>query len=182
MTMLVVFQCIFLFTLHHILVFSSYTFGINGAQRKLDQTQKTNFCESHDKVEMGNIHLRNALRNLSISIGVKEFRWNEKDIGVKTLDKLAERANLTWRDRVSIVDPPSESQTWNKVLKCTASYYDLALGLWLRTLDGLVIGLGFTQEFYDSSITMIQVKKGKNTNSTMNLNAIAQPFFRKFGY
>ena len=164
---------ILLLILCHSFAFSNNASALETPKRKLQQrertpvitVQKSSFCQIHEQVEKGDVELRYALRDLDIAIGAQDNvidrygKINEGHIAVRILDEVAKRANFNWRDTVEAVDPPLQSQTWTDVLNYTTSNYDLALDYWMRTIDRVIIGMTFPQEWFDSSMIMIQINE-----------------------
>ena len=168
---------IYLSSYHVVTAFSIGNYTLEGYQRNLDTTQKTNFCELHDQVERGNIELRNALRDANISVKIFDNELDESSAEVKILDELAKRAHFTWRDRAVVELDILQNQTWTKMLNYTTNRYDLAANQWARTLERLALGITFTEQVDDSSLIMIQVKTGENSNSKMKTwNIMFLPF------
>ena len=154
-------KCMLLLTSYQIVIFSANIPFLEGTQRNLDTPRrkpptvikKNDFCELQEQVEIGNIDLRNSLRNLKIVIGAQDYvvdratrKVNENYIAVQVLDEVSKRAGFNWRDTVEVVDPPSQNQTWSDVLHSTTRNHDLALDYWYRTIDRVASGLSFPQE------------------------------------
>ena len=168
----------FLLISSHVFAFSSNALALRVLQRNLEvqernpaitaPLQKSNFCQLHEQVEKGSIEIRHALKDLHISIGAQDYvmdrtgKINEDYIAVRMLDEVAKRSQFKWRDTVEVVHPPSQNQTWTDVLNYTTSKYDLALDYWMRTMDRVSIGIMFPQEWYDTSMIMIQLSGNRS--------------------
>ena len=144
---------------------------------------RTNMCERQKELFNGTLQLRDALRNLSLSVYItnsenmtasEAHHWfalsngtiPTEEVGLTTmvLDELAERAGFTWRNSFGTGRwvNEEENKTWTDVLVWATDHYDVAADIWGRSTFRKSKGISFTENYFDNSIIIVQRNKSKS--------------------
>jgi hypothetical protein len=160
--------------------FTSVQFNTSAVHRQ-------NVCQRQRMLDGGTVTIRNALSGLALRPGVFQAEFfnireedgtiNPEDPGLiaELLDELGRRGNFTWRDSFGITVDPENGRTFTDLLVWTSNTYDMTADWYPSTVKRLGLGISFQQQWYDSSLIMVQ-DQSQTTSKRFEVFSWFDPF------